>query len=152
MMNVPTDARALVDRLEIAEILCCYASAVDARDYGLLRTLFADDVEATYGGREPMHGADAVVDWISGYGRQQAWQHHLVSVYRVSVDGDQATALTYLTANQAPAAEPHLVTTVHGRYHDVLQRIEGRWRITQRRMDVVWRGSRPVSPERSAPR
>jgi hypothetical protein len=144
---MPTEPGTVVDRLEIAETLCRYASALDAQDYELLRTVFADDVEATYGGREPMHGADAVVDWISGYGRQQAWQHHLVSVYRVSVDGAEATALTYLTANQAAAAEPNVVTTVHGRYEDVLRRIEGRWRITQRRMDVVFRASRHISPD-----
>jgi hypothetical protein len=142
---VPTDPGALVDRLEITETLCRYATALDARDYDSLRTVFADDVAATYGEREPMHGVDAVVDWIAGYGRQQAWQHHLVSVYRVSVDGDAATALTYVTATQAASADPDAINTTHGRYHDSLRRIDGAWRITQRRMEVVRRFSRNVS-------
>lgn len=138
----------MVDRLEIAETLCRYASALDARDYDLLRTVFADDVEATYGERAPMHGIDEVVNWISGYGRQQAWQHHLVSVYQVSVDGDAATALTYVTATQAAAADPDVVSTTHGRYDDSLRRIGGAWRITHRRMDVVRRFSRNIGPPR----
>ena len=142
---MPTNAGPLVDRLEIAETLCRYASALDARDYDLLRTVFANDVEATYGGREPMIGIDEVVDWIAGYGRQQAWQHHLVSVYRVSVDGDEATALTYVTATQAPSADPNVVSTTYGRYHDSLRRSGDAWRITQRRMDVVRRISRTES-------
>jgi SnoaL-like domain len=142
---VPTEPGALVDRLEIAETLCRYASAVDARDYDLLRTVFADDVEATYGEHAPMHGVDEVVDWIAGYGRQQAWQHHLVSVYRVSVEGDAATALTYVTATQAASADPEVICTTHGRYDDSLRRVEGAWRITQRRMDVVRRISRNIS-------
>jgi hypothetical protein len=139
--------RVVDDRRQIAETLCRYASALDAKDEEGLRAVFADDVEAHYGRRDAMHGVGEVVDWILGYGRTQQWQHHHVSVYEVHVDGDSATALTYVTANQAPLTDPGLVSTTYGAYRDELRRIDGVWRVSRRSMDVFHRHALRIPAE-----
>ena len=67
-----------------------YASSIDGHDFTALRSVFADDAAARHGDRDWMTGADEIVDWIAGYARLQAWQHHLVSVYHIDIDGDAA--------------------------------------------------------------
>ena len=92
--------RALQDRIEITDVLCRYSSAIDSFDDEGVRSVLADDVFAQYGNLDPVSGADALVAWISGATAAITWQHHLLSVYHVEVDGDQASALSYLTSHQ----------------------------------------------------
>jgi ketosteroid isomerase-like protein len=134
--------RALLDRAAVTEVLHRYAWTLDAKDYAGLREVFADDAVARYGDRDWMEGGDAIVAWIAGHGREQAAQHHHVSVYLVELDGDVATALSYVTARNHSAADAGAVAISYGSYRDELRREAGGWRITRRQMVVTGREQR----------
>jgi hypothetical protein len=130
--------RALQDRMDITEVLYRYAATIDAFDYAGLRTVLADDVWARYGNADPVVGGDAVVSWIGEYTATVVWQHHLLSVYRVDVDGDDAKALVYHTSYQVFEDSPDTAKLLVGRYHVELRREPGGWRISRLLFDLLW--------------
>jgi 3-phenylpropionate/cinnamic acid dioxygenase small subunit len=138
-MDGDPDVQALVDRARISDTLHRYASSIDGKDFVTLRNVFTDDATARYGARNWMTGADEIVAWIARYGVQQAWQHHLLSVYHVDIDGDTARTVTYHSCHQAPLDDPRSVTMMMGQYRDELRRVGETWRIARREMDVSWR-------------
>src|SRR3954447_21743639 len=91
--------RALQDRMEITDLLYRYASTIDRFDLDGLRGVLADDLVAQYGNAEPVEGGDAVAGWIAEAIAGIVWQHHLLSVYHVEVDGDRASTLVYHTSH-----------------------------------------------------
>src|ERR671915_290057 len=93
--------RALQDRADITDVLYRYASTIDRFDLEGLRSTLADDLWAQYGNADPVSGGDAVAAWIGEAIASVVWQHHLLSVYHVDVDGDRASALVYHTSHQA---------------------------------------------------
>jgi len=128
----------LVDRQQIVDTLYRYGSSVDAKDYPTLRATFIDDAVAQYGTAPEMHGADTIVKWIAETTLDRAWQHHLLSVYHVDIDGDDARTLTYLMAHQTTVADPDTVMVIVARYRDVLRRLDGGWKIAEKRLDMGW--------------
>jgi hypothetical protein len=130
------------DREQIEETLYRYASSIDAGDHERLRTVLADDARAKYGARDWLEGADAVVGFIRDKGAGVGWQHHLLSVYHVDVEGDEATALTYHTSYQIARDRPDEAAVIVARYHDRLTRLDGRWLIREKRMEIGWRETR----------
>jgi ketosteroid isomerase-like protein len=84
----------LVDFHRVSQTLYRYASSVDKKDWARLRTLFTDDATARYGDYPPLDGADAIVQFVADASEKRSWLHHLMSVYHVDVDGDEATALS----------------------------------------------------------
>jgi ketosteroid isomerase-like protein len=135
----------LIDRNEIVETIYRYASSIDQKDYATLRSVFTDDVVAQYAGAPEIHGADKLTSWIDEMGVERAFQHHLINVYEVKIDGDEARALVYHTSHQTNAADPDTVYVIVGRYRDVLRRVDGRWLIADKRMEVGWMEDRRVS-------
>lgn len=135
--------QAMLDRTEVADVLYRYASTIDRKDYAGLRAVFVDDARGRYGERPWVEGADALVAWIAEQGEDKAWQHHLLTVYHVDVEGDAARALTYHTSHQARTAEPSRVRQIVARYDDELRRTADGWRIASKEMEVLWREDRP---------
>ena len=88
-MDVERTLQELVDRQQIVDTLYRCASTIDSKDYPL-RALFADGAVAQYAGEEPLHGADTIVSWIDQMTLDRSWQHHLLSVYHVDIEGDEA--------------------------------------------------------------
>jgi len=130
------------DREQIEETLYRYASTIDAGDLGRLRSLLTDDARARYGARGWIEGADAVVEFIRDKGAGIGWQHHLLSIYHVEVDGEVASALTYHTSYQIARARPDEAAMIVARYHDRLVRVDGVWLIKEKRMEIGWRETR----------
>lgn len=75
---------------------------------------------AGWGG--PTEQWDRSLEWISGATAAITWQHHLLSVYHVDIDGDQASALSYLTSHQVFDGEPNVAKTL-------VASIGSRWRL-----------------------
>lgn len=131
--------RRLVDRLDIQDTLTKYAATIDVKDFDGLRTCFADDARASYGSdADPLEGGDAIVAWVSEAVAPLEWQHHLMSVYGVEVDGDEATALIYLLSHQTVGGVPDEIRMMTSRYHNRLSRVDGRWLISDLRLEVGW--------------
>ncbi len=137
-MDIEATVQALVDRQQIVDTLYRYASTIDTKDFARLRSLFVDDAVGQYAGAEPIHGADAIVAWIDSMTVDRAWQHHLVNVYHVDIDGDEARTLTYHTSHQTSTSDPDTAIVIVARYRDVLRRVDGTWKIADKRMDVGW--------------
>jgi ketosteroid isomerase-like protein len=140
--DIAVDLQALQDRIDITDALYKYTSAIDSFDIEGVRSVLADDVWAQYGNLDPVAGADALVAWIDGATATITWQHHLLSVYHVKVDGDAASALSYLTSYQEFQAEPNVAKTLVARYHDELRRTPGGWKISRRVAEFLWGESR----------
>ena len=134
--------RALQDRVDITEVLCRYSSAIDSFDNAGVRETLDDDIWAQYGNGEPVTSGDALAKWIGEATATVIWQHHLLSVYHIKVEGDQASALSYLTSHQVFKENPDAAIILVARYHDELRRRPSGWRISKRTMEVLWGESR----------
>ncbi len=134
--------RALQDRTDIADVLYTYSSAVDSFDYHGVRSALADDIWAQYGNGDPVEGGDKLVAWIEEATTTIIWQHHLLNVYHITVDGDQAKALSYLTSYQVFKENPDAAVILVARYHDELKRTSSGWKISRRIMELLWAESK----------
>jgi hypothetical protein len=139
--EMPVDTaglRALQDRTDIADVLYRYSSSVDSFDNDGVRSVLADDIWAHYGNSEPVVGADKLAAWIAEATATIIWQHHLLNVYHVTVNGDQAKTLSYLTSYQVFKENPNAAIILVARYHDELQRTPAGWKISKRVMELLW--------------
>jgi len=141
-----TAIAAIQDRIDVTDVLYRYGSTIDRRDVAGIRSVLADDLWAQYGDSEPMTGGDTVTAWIDERGALTQWQHHLLSVFHVELDGDQARALIYHTSHQVMLDAPDEVKVIVGRYHNELTRTAAGWRISRLVMEVLWRETRQRTP------
>jgi len=130
--------RALQDRADVTDTLYRYASTIDRFDVAGLRRLLADDLVAQYGNADAVTGGEAVAEWIGAAITEVVWQHHLLSVYHVDVEGDRATALVYHTSHQVFEADPDGAKLLVGRYDVELRREVDGWKISRLRLDLLW--------------
>jgi hypothetical protein len=130
--------QALQDRAEIADVLYRYSSCVDSFDRDGVRSALADDIWAQYGNADPVTGGDALADWIAQATATVIWQHHLLNVYHVTIEGDSAKTLSYLTSYQVFEEDPKAAIILVGRYHDELKRTPTGWKISKRIMELLW--------------
>jgi ketosteroid isomerase-like protein len=137
-VSAETALRTIQDRIEITDVLYRYASTIDRFDLEGLRETLADDLWAQYGNADPVIGGDAVARWIADAIAPVTWQHHLLSVYHVEVDGDEAKALVYHTSHQLFENEPESAKVLVGRYHNQLRREPGGWKISKLALELLW--------------
>ncbi len=130
--------RDMQDRIEITDVLYRYASTIDKFDLEGLRGTLADDLVARYGNAEPVIGGDAVAAWIAEAIAPVIWQHHLLSVYHVEVDGEDAQALVYHSSHQVFEDEPESAKVLVGRYHNELRREADGWKISKLVLELLW--------------
>ncbi len=133
-----TSLRAFQDRTDIADVLYRYSSAVDSFDNAGVRSALADDIWAQYGNGDPVEGGDKLAAWIAEATATVIWQHHLLNVYHITIDGDQAKTLSYLTSYQVFKENPDAAIILVSRYHDELKRTTDGWKISKRVMEVLW--------------
>jgi ketosteroid isomerase-like protein len=130
--------QALQDRTDIADVLYRYSSAVDSLDTDGVRSTLADDIWAKYGNGDPVEGGDKLAEWIAGATATIIWQHHLLNVYHVDIDGDRAKTVSYLTSYQVFEEKPKTAVILVARYHDELKRTPAGWKISKRIMELLW--------------
>ena len=137
-----TSLQALQDRTDIADVLYKYSSSVDSFDTEGVRSVLADDIWAHYGNGDPVEGGDKLAAWIAEATTTVIWQHHLLNVYHVTIDGDQAKTLSYLTSYQVFEENPDAAIILVARYHDELKRTPSGWKISKRIMELLWAESK----------
>jgi len=124
------------DRQDISELLVRYATGIDRRDWALFRTVFTDDCELDYGEIGRWHGVDEVTDFMDKTHAMAGHTLHRLSNEVITVDGDEASARTYVDAvimfgdNQAGV-------NAWGFYDDDIVRTSDGWRIARRRFTQV---------------
>ena len=142
--------KALLDREEIRALRTLYAHHLDSNNIAALDQVFSADavVQVTVGN---MHGIDAIRTGLAeaftlfDLNKQGSYpfMHAIVNHWIQLTGPDTAQGRCYLidfeTASK-PDPNPLLLL---GLYADQYQRIDGEWRITHTRLEVVW-------PERNA--
>lgn len=133
------DITTIADRMEVTDVLNRYATACDTRDWALFDRIFMPDIEANYGGPNVFNNRGAVVEMIrsmlGGCGPTQ----HMLSNYRITIDGDAADTVCSVRAFHAGIDEAKGKTfEVWGEYRDRLVRTGEGWRIARRTMAVTW--------------
>ena len=140
-----TNLKGLLDREEIRNLRTIYAHHLDSNNIAALDQVFSSDavVEVTVG---KMEGIDAIRvglnDAFQLYDRDHRGSYpfmHAITNHWVKLTGpDTALGRCYLidfaTASK-PDPNPLLLL---GLYADEYQRIDGEWRITHTRLEVVW--------------
>jgi uncharacterized protein (TIGR02246 family) len=130
--------QGVVDREAIRTTLYRYASTIDVKDWDGLRQVFAEDAHITMVAGVETRGAEAIVEYIKHRCRKRTWQHHLLSVHQVDLDGDEASALTYHTSYQTSEGKPDTVLQLVARYRDRLRRTSRGWLIVEKAMELGW--------------
>jgi len=124
------------DALEIEEVLVRYATGIDRRDWELFRRCFTDDLHADYEGVALWKGVAEITDYMQAAHADMGHTMHRLSNMAISVDGDRATARTYVDAVLMAADGQSGVNPV-GFYDDELVRTEDGWRIRRRTFTAV---------------
>jgi 3-phenylpropionate/cinnamic acid dioxygenase small subunit len=130
-----TDQR-LRDAQEIREVLVRYATGIDRRDWDLFRTCFTDGVVADYEGTGTWNDVDEFTAYMTDVHADLGHTLHRLTNMAVTVDGDRATARTYVDAVIMAADGQSGVNPV-GFYDDLLVRTADGWRISRRTFTSV---------------
>jgi hypothetical protein len=142
--DLETKVQYLLDRVLVEDVLLRYCSAIDVKDYVTMRSLFTDDVRGQYG-TLVVEGADNLIAWIDRATTTKTWQHHLLSVYHIDfVSPTEARALTYHTSHQTDSTVPGEASRIIARYHDIVRKVDGQWKIADKVMEIGWTDSFPA--------
>lgn len=120
----------MTDRDEIVALTIRYATAIDSEQYELLSTVFTADADLDYGKVGHWKSAAEVTEFMDIAHRGAANTLHRMSNQVVAVDGDTATARTYVDA-LILGPDGSGVNAI-GFYDDELVRIAEGWRISKR--------------------
>lgn len=136
------DARSegltLEDRFEITEVMSSYALALDTKDYPLLRSLFAVDVEVMMifdsnspdGGEIKVTGVEAWIDFVEEALDGTRASQHLLGNPVINFDGERAVVRTDLQATEYYKDTKKAKTTVWGYYETHMVKDKS-WKITR---------------------
>jgi hypothetical protein len=140
MSAVPSRFDQIADRFEIGELLDRYAHAIDSWDWDLLRTVFTDDAVVDFSsvgqyveGEATIRGLDAIIAWYTMALEGFFGVLHFMGNHRVLLDGDRATAKSYMHVLSMPMG---------GVYETAAVRTPEGWRISlmvldERRFEAV---------------
>jgi 3-phenylpropionate/cinnamic acid dioxygenase small subunit len=126
------------DKAQIAEVLLRYATGIDSKDWGLFRTCWADDIDVDYGDLGRFEKADALTDLMTRIHDGMGPTYHRISNLVIKVDGDRATARSYVHALlMAVAGDSSSWVDAVGHYDDELARTPNGWRIDKRTTHIA---------------
>ena len=127
------------DRDEICELHSRYNHYLDSYERDAFVDLFTADGSWELVGLAKHEGRSALAAFIDGL-REAAGErrhHHCVFNEAIDVDGDRATARSYVMNWRCrPGELPRL--SALGHYNDELTREDGRWRFVRRRLECDW--------------
>ena len=119
-------------------MLVRYATGIDQRDWPLFRTCWTADVEADYGHLGQFTGVDAITDVMTRSHESLGPSYHRMTNFVIDVDGDQATARSYVHAVlMVSRVDPGRWIDVIGHYDDVFVRTAEGWRISRRTSHIA---------------
>ena len=131
----PLSLQEISDRIEIDDLLKRYARAIDTKDWALLDTCFLPDAHVDYTSSGGAKGSyPEVRAWLEKALAPFAAMMHAISNTTLELDGDEASARTYVTNPMGfPKSDGSLhVFTVYAHYVDKLVRTQAGWRIAER--------------------
>ena len=133
----------LADEAALRRTAEIYAQGADRKDKQLWRSVLADDCRIE-GPGFVTEGLDATLQSIDALGQMFRSTLHKVHNQTVMIEGDEASGETYCTADHLlNDADQLLRWTI--RYIDEWRREGGAWRITRRKLELLWEEIVPVS-------
>ncbi len=131
-MSTSADRRRDVE--QITDVLNRYATGIDTKNWALFRTCFTDDARFDYGEIGQCSDADGITEFMVAAHQRMSDTKHMLQNMVVDRQGhDHATAVTYVHAVQALAADPNPWIDGVGQYEDQLVRTDDGWRISARK-------------------
>ena len=142
MIALSLDARAEglkpEDRFAIADVMSSYALALDTKDYSLLRSLFAVDVEVMMtfdsnlpdGGKIKLTGIEAWIEFVEKALDGTRASQHLLGNPVISFNGEKAIVRTDLQATEYYKDANKPKTTLWGVYDTHMVK-DKKWKITK---------------------
>ena len=124
------------DRLRIQDILVEYATAIDARDWDRVRSVFTEDAVLDYsvfGG--PRGTVDQAVEWLSATLSAVPMTQHLIANVLIHLGTDTAD-VSSIVFN--PLGTGNGVILVGGTYTDRVERTDRGWLVAERKAEFTW--------------
>lgn len=129
-----------------------YAEGLDSKDWGKVRSCFADEVFIDYGVVVDPDGDPQIPkradDWVEQLQRNIGgfdMTRHTISNHRVRVHGESPGCTAYLVADHVifpdpdfPIAGPGDIATVVGEYTNHYKLIDNQWKIYKSKLDIHW--------------
>jgi ketosteroid isomerase-like protein len=127
----------LVDRQEILDCIYRYPRALDRHDDELLASVFHDDAIDNHG--RWVGGREEFVQWANHecHNKLDAHMHH-ITTHNCEIDGDVAHTESYVMFVHR-YKDGETVHVAGGRYVDRLEKRDGEWRISLRRLVLDYR-------------
>ena len=121
------------DKEQIAEVLIRYATGIDSKDWPLLRSCWADEIDVDYQQLGRFTSADALTDVMRQLHENMGPTYHRMSNIVIAVDGDRATARSYVQAVlMLQSNDSTNWVDALGHYDDIFVRTPDGWRISER--------------------
>jgi len=137
----------LLDEAEIRDLLLAFAHGLDGKDWDAYANTFAEDgVFEIFGQQRVGRAAIAAGPErdLTEFDRTQ----HFSTNHVIAIDGDTATARSYLLAIHIPDAdEPDVHTDIGGCYRCTCRRTDEGWRFSHVRPEVWWSAGTPFAIE-----
>ena len=147
-IGTPPNMAALADRLAIQEVLATHSRGIDRCDSEVLKSCYWPDAEVDYGAfKGSAHEFAGMVTAVLA--DQFQLTQHRISNTLIALAGSEARSESLCTAY-------HLLTdgseemTFSGRYLDLLERREDRWKIRHRQVVMDWSRRWTVADERDS--
>jgi hypothetical protein len=140
----------LLDRAAITDVVNRYATGLDRRDWPLLRSIFADEIDMQYSSVGIKPGRYSAEKWVrssevlfAGFGATQ----HTLTNHAFEFHGDAARCVAYMRAEHFIEDAPSDNRWTIGGYYVVdLKRGSSGWRIHAMELHVTWQtGNRQLS-------
>jgi 3-phenylpropionate/cinnamic acid dioxygenase small subunit len=116
---------------------------LDTKDWAVLDSVFTEDANGDL--LEDVVGRVAIKKRVETALSHMDETQHLISNHQIVVQGDTATCRCYLQAQHVRKAAhggPNFI--IAGRYEDELKRTPEGWRISFRRLVVMWTDGNPA--------
>lgn len=133
-----TDAGSPADaRRDIEDVLVRYATAIDRKDWSLLRSCFTEECEADYGDIGAWSSGSEITEWMAQMHEPLGPTLHRITNPVIEVLSDTANSRCYVDALVMGAPGSDAANRVAGHYDDELVRTAAGWRIARRRFTLV---------------
>lgn len=131
-LDLESVIREIKDRAEIRDVMLRYCRGVDRCDHALTLSAYHEGATDHHGSF--VGSAKEFTDWaIALHLEQLVWTSHYITNHYCEIEGDTATAETYVQAMLRFERDGKLFDIAGcGRYLDKLERREGRWGIVER--------------------
>lgn len=130
-MTVDDATAARAAKADITEVLIRYATGIDSRDWDLFRSCFTEDFQGAYVDIADFDGVDAITEFMIGAHADMGHTLHRLSNIAINLDGDVATARTYVDAMLLMPDGASGINAI-GFYDDELVQTSDGWRISRR--------------------